>query len=423
MKLLNYSTTRFSLILFILLSVWAVVFYFEINDEIYDSLDEGLENQMDLIIERIRQDETVLSEEGFSEGYSVIREIPYEEAKDFDEIYKDTVVYLENEEDYEPVRMLQDVFEHNGVHYQIEVSTSMVEEDDLVQSLLISLAWLYFGLIISILILNNLLLKKVWYPFYTLLSRLKNFSIERDEKIEFEPSRIEEFSLLNQQIDQLLQKSVESFRSQKQFIENASHELQTPLAISINKLELLVENNKLNEEQLVLVGSALNNLERLTRLNKSLLLLSKIENKQFQEKEKVNFNELVKQTITDFQDLAAYRTNEIILTESADIHYEMNRDLAMILVSNLLKNALIHGAEGKPVSVEIHPGFIEIKNAGNGSALNRETLFSRFKQVGNEGKSTGLGLPISKAIADRFGLRLDYTYKDGHNFKVFFRER
>lgn len=420
MKLLNHSTSRFSLILFLLLSVWAVVFYFEITDEIYDSLDQGLENQMDLIIERIRQDEGMLSDEGFSEGYSVIREIPVHKAREFDEVYKDTVVYLEYEEDYEPVRMLQDVFEHNEVYYQIEVSTSMVEEDDLVESLLISLGWLYVGLIVSILILNNLLLKKVWHPFYTLLSRLKHFSIEKDEKIEFESTRIEEFSLLNQRIEQLLQKSVESFKSQKQFIENASHELQTPLAISINKLELLVENNQLDDEQLVVVGSVLNNLERLTRLNKSLLLLSKIENKQFPKTTQVEFNELIKQTIADFEDLATYKTSEITLTEHARILCEMNQDLAIILVSNLLKNAIIHSPDGKPIAIEIQPDFIEIRNAGDDKPLNREMLFSRFKHVGNEGKSTGLGLAISKAIADRFNLRLEYSYREGHVFRIFF---
>lgn len=420
MKLLNYSTSRFSLILFLLLSVWAVIFYFEIKDEIYDSLDEGLENQADLIIERIQQDETLLKEEGISEGYSVIREIPYEEAEDFDEIYKDTVVYLESEEEFEPVRMLQDVFEHKGVHYQIEVSTSMVEEDDLVTSLLISLAWLYLGLIISILLLNNLLLKNIWHPFYTLLSRLKNFSIEKDETIEFEPSKIEEFTLLNQRIEHLLQKSIESFKSQKHFIENASHELQTPLAISINKLELLVENNRLNEEQLAIVGAVLHNLERLTRLNKSLLLLSKIENKQFQEIEQVNFNSLIKQTISDFEDLASFRRSNIILKEHAQIDYKINPDLATILISNLVKNALIHSPEGKPVEIQIMPGIIEVKNAGDGKPLKKELLFSRFGKLGTEGKSTGLGLAISKAISDRFGLRLEYAYRNGHCFKIFF---
>src|SRR5690606_9639901 len=104
-------------------------------------------------------------------------------------------------------RLLEGVFEHEGSYYKIEVSTSMVEEDDLIQSLLVSLLWLYFGLIISILVLNNLLLKKIWNPFYSLLDRLKTFSIEKEEQIEFESTKVEEFALLNKRVEQLLQKS------------------------------------------------------------------------------------------------------------------------------------------------------------------------------------------------------------------------
>lgn len=419
MKLLNYISSRFLLILFVLLSLWALVFYFAIKDEIYDSIDEGLENQMELVVQRIRSGDTDLLPGGLLDGYTNIREIPRQQAKEFKEIFKDTVLYLHKEEDLEPVRLMEDVFQYNGNHYQIAVSTSMVEEDDLVQSLLVSLMWLYFGLIVSLLILNNLLLKKVWHPFYTLLDRLRDFSIEKDESIEFEGSRIQEFSLLNQRVEQLIKKAVESYKGQKQFIENASHELQTPLAISINKLELLVENYDLDKEQLEIIAAVLNNLERLTRLNKSLLLLSKIENKQFPVAEKVNFNALSKQVIADFEDFALHTANEFTLSEKGTIRYEMNPDLAVILISNLLKNALIHGPDGTPIIIEIHPKRIEISNNG-AHALNKKHLFSRFKHAGNEGKSTGLGLAISKAIADQFGLRLEYVYKQGHQFVIHF---
>src|SRR5690606_22639884 len=134
------------------------------------------------------QDESLLSKEGIPDGYSGIRKISHDEVKGFEETFMDTVVYLKSEDDYEPIRLLEDVFEHDNSFYKIQVSTSMVEEDDLVQSLLISLLWLYFGLIISILILNNLLLKKVWNPFYKFRSQLKNYSIEKDDGIIFESS-------------------------------------------------------------------------------------------------------------------------------------------------------------------------------------------------------------------------------------------
>src|SRR5690606_760416 len=84
-------------------------------------------------------------------------------------------------------------------------------------------------------------------------------------------TQINEFQLLNNSVKKLLEKNIETYNSQKQFIENASHEMQTPLAIGLNKLELLVENHSLDEEALPIVSSVMDNLERLSRLNKSLL--------------------------------------------------------------------------------------------------------------------------------------------------------
>ena len=421
MKLLNYSSLQFLGVLLLLLSIWAVIFYFEINDEIYDSLDGSLENQKELVIHRIQEDRGILDNTGLFEGYTRINEVSYQEYDRFEENYSDTLIYLEEDDEFEPVRLLEDVFELDGAYYKIQVSTSMVEEDDLVESLLISLAWLYLGLIISILVLNNVVMRKVWRPFYSLLEQLNHFSIERDEEITFEATRIREFRLLNKRVEQLIKKAVESYKNQKHFIENASHELQTPLAISINKLELMVENHDLDHEQLEALASVLRNLERLTRLNKSLLLLSKIENQQFHETTLVDFNVLVKQIIEEFGDLSEYQESSIELSQKATIQFQMNPDLAVILISNLVKNALLHGIPGESVKIDVLPSRIRIWNAG-ATVLHQSTLFTRFKDAGKDSSSTGLGLAISKAITSRYDMELNYQYKEGHQFVIVFPE-
>lgn len=421
MKLLNYSSLQFLGVLLLLLSIWAVIFYFEINDEIYDSLDGSLENQKELVIHRIQEDRGILDNTGLFEGYTRINEVSYQEYDRFEENYSDTLIYLEEDDEFEPVRLLEDVFELDGAYYKIQVSTSMVEEDDLVESLLISLAWLYLGLIISILVLNNVVMRKVWRPFYSLLEQLNHFSIERDEEITFEATRIREFRLLNKRVEQLIKKAVESYKNQKHFIENASHELQTPLAISINKLELMVENHDLDHEQLEALASVLRNLERLTRLNKSLLLLSKIENQQFHETTLVDFNVLVKQIIEEFGDLSEYQESSIELSQKATIQFQMNPDLAVILISNLVKNALLHGIPGESVKIDVLPSHIRIWNAG-ATVLHQSTLFTRFKDAGKDSSSTGLGLAISKAITSRYDMELNYQYKEGHQFVIVFPE-
>ena len=421
MKLLNYTTTRFAFVLFVLLSVWAVFFYFQMLDEIYDSMDDGLENQKLLVIRKAQQDSDILDRPEFDDGYYTIQETSYEAVRNLTDTYRDTLMYMQNENEFEPVRLLESGFEQDGSYYKIKLITSMVEEDDLIEDLLWSLLWLYLGLILSILLLNNLVLRRVWDPFYKLLSQLKDFAIEQNRKIAFEHTSIEEFSLLNERVDHLLQKSVQSYISQKRFIENAAHELQTPLAISINKLELFIENENLEEHQLETLASVLSNLERLTRFNKALLLLSQIENQQFPETQLLNFNGLVKEVVSDFRDLSEHKKKSIEISEQGSLEYEMNPDLAVIMISNLVKNSLIHGPAGASVKVKITDRVIRIENSGE-RALPPDQVFSRFQKVGNEKKSTGLGLPISKAIAERFGVRLKYRFSKGHIFEIFFPE-
>jgi len=421
MKLLNYTTTYFSILLLVLISIWAVLFYYAMFDEIYDSLDDGLENQKMLVMQYAENKPAVLDKPNFNESGYTIKKVPFSEIKNVKDQYRDTLMYMQNEEKYEPVRLLESVFEQDGEYYKINVITSMVEEDDQLQNLLIYLIILYFALLISILLLNNVFLRKVWKPFYKLVAQLKTFRIENDDKIQFQKTNIEEFSLLNTRVEKLLEKSKESYNNQKQFIENAAHELQTPLAISINKIELFLEENDLQEQQAIKLISALENLERLTRLNKSLLLLSKIDNDQFTLRERVNIPELIQNAITDFSDFAAHKNMIFNVTENSNLVVDINRDLAIILFTNLIKNAVFHGKAGTTVSIKINDSSVTISNASEAEKLDTEKLFSRFYKKETSNKSTGLGLAISKTIVEKYRYTLHYFYeKQQHIFKVTF---
>ncbi|WP_317191998.1 sensor histidine kinase [Salegentibacter maritimus] len=420
MKLLNYTTSYFSAILLILLAIWAVIFYVEMLDEIYDSLDDGLNNQKMLIINRVKNDPETIKQLDFKEASYKIKTINKEQALRFKDSYRDTLMYMHNEEDFEPVRLLETVFKEGDGFYKLQIFTSMVEEDDLIEDLLFSLILLYIGLILSIVLLNNWILKRVWNPFYNLLQQLKNFRLEKDQKILTISSNIEEFNLLNTRIEQMLEKSISSYNSQKQFIENAAHELQTPLAISINKLELLVENEELNEQQIKLVASVLNNLEGLTRMNKSLLLLSKIENRQFPDEQEIDFVDLVTNLKKDYKDLASHKEMEIKIEVTSYLKHTMNKDLAGILVSNLLKNAIIHGKEGSEIIIEISQNSFRISNVSNRKALDESRLFSRFQKNSESANSNGIGLAIAQSIAEKHQIELRYSFTEKHNFHLDF---
>lgn len=421
MKVLNYTTSYFAVFLLILISIWAGVFYYSMLDEIYDSIDDGLDNQKGLILQKVAVDSSILQKNSFDENDYVITEINPEAAKDFNDTYIDTLMYMQNEEDFEPVRLLKSVFRHENKYYLLLVATSMVEEDDLVAELLYAMIWLYIGLIGTILIINNLLLKKIWAPFYNLLNQLKNFSLVKPSRFNVKKTSIDEFQMLNITAQELLQNNIDAYTSQKHFIENAAHELQTPLAISINKLETLAESTNLSGNELTLLASVMQNLERLTRLNKSLLLLFKIENKLFHDKKEVNINALVKKIMADFSDLLEYNQLSIGVVEQDDVTINMNGDLASILVMNLVKNAIVHNYAGGQIKILLKKQSLTIENTGSKKSLDQQKLFARFNhKPGSETTSTGLGLAIVKAVTDLYSFKLLYTYSGNHSFTLLY---
>ena len=420
MKVLHYTTSYLAVLLLLVLTIWAGIFYYAMLDEIYDSIDDGLDNRKGLILQKLSSDSTILLKSGLEEGDYAIREIPEATAIAYTDHFTDTTMFMQNEQDFEPVRMLNTAFRHNSKYYQLQIATSMVEEDDLVTQLLYALIWLYAGMIITILLLNNFLLKRTWRPFYHLVKQLRKFRLE-NPALDLRNTRIEEFSLLNDAVRKMMQSNIDSYNSQKHFIENASHELQTPLAISINKLETLAESNTLTPRESELLESALDNLSRLTRLNRSLLLLSKIENKQFTTEDPVMLNELVKRVVSDFEDQASYSQITIALEEAGNCNVRINADLAGIMITNLVKNAILHNQPGGTVHIRIGTDFFEISNAGLNYALDTDKLFTRFDKQTTTGPSTGLGLSIVKAITSLYNFQISYSFDNTHRFTIRFR--
>ena len=404
-----------------LLSIWAVVFYYAMFNEIHDSIDDGLENRKMLLIARANEDISLLDKPQYDEYLFTVKQVNYNDYRGFKDVYKDSVMYMVNEKDYEPVRLLESVFKKNEDYYKISVVTSMVEEDDQINNLLKYTLILYAVLVLSILLLNNLFLRKVWRPFYRILDQLKVYQLEKNEPIEFNATNIEEFSLLNKSIEKLLIKTQQSYANQKQFIENASHELQTPLAIAINKLELLFEDETLSETQAEQLQQTLENLERLTRLNRSLLLISKIENDQFQTREEVDVQAVIDKIISDFSEMLTHKNQQVNFDADHKTVKNANSDLIYILFSNLIRNTISHGRSSSEISMKLTDNNFVISNYSHVDSLQNESIFQRFKKIGNNANSTGLGLSIAKSIAEKFGFTLEYHFQNGqHYFTVEF---
>lgn len=422
MKLIQRTIVFMSLALLVTLSIWAFIFYVNMIDEVHDSIDDGLDNSKLLIIHQAGMDPTVLSKHRFDEGNYAIRKISAAQALNHRDEYKDTLMYMENEDDLEPVRLLTTVFEaKENDFYRLKVISSMVEEDDLIEDLFYSLLWLYLVLIVTILVINTLVLRSMWKPFFNYLNRLSQFKLGKNETVQPIQSKTAEFRLLDQVVTEVLESNIRSFHNQKQLIENASHELQTPLAIALNKLHLLAEKEGLSEETVKEIFQTIETLERLTRLNKSLLLLSKIENKQFLNEERIRFNDLVQSVLDDFQDQIEFKELEVSFVAGHELIVNMNGELARILVTNLIKNAIRHNVKRGRLDIQLTPASLQISNSGPDQSLNPDNVFRRFHKESDDHTSTGLGLAIVKSIADLSGFQVAYNYVSGiHLFAVTF---
>lgn len=419
MKLLNHTLSYLSIAFFLVIGIWAAFLYINMLDEIYDSIDDGLENSKILIIQKAARDSSMLRNNTFMENNYAVDEITAQHAARFRDIYIDSTLYMVSEKDHEPVRILKTAFKaSNNKYYQLAVVSSMVEEDDLIEDLFYSILWLYVLLLVSILLTNNLLLRRIWKPFYQVVERLRGFKLESASSIPNVQTRISEFKMLDESVVALLKRVVATYDSQKEFIENASHELQTPLAVSLNKLELLAERESLSEADQQEITTVIGSLERLTRLNKTLLLLSRIENRQFPEMAGVSLNEVADNVISELSDLAAFKKVIISHEHNEVFSYTMNPELARIMVSNLLKNAIIHNVEDGNVSVSTTASSLTISNTGDARAFDSSQIFKRFYKGTNSGQSTGLGLAIVKSIVNHYGLSIQYHFAGRHFFTI-----
>lgn len=426
MKLLNKSLIYLSVSLFFIIGLWSVIFYFNILNEIKESIDEGLDNYKRQIIYQAEKDTTILNKNTFDEGFFAAQEISQTQAILIKDTYIDTLMYMQDADDedleLEPVRMLTSAFEHNGHYYKLSIINSMVEEDDLVTELLKDAFGLYLVLIAFIILINNFVLQRLWQPFYSFLNQLKNYRVGNSKHFPEVKTETKEFSDLQNAVTILLQHNIEIYEQQKQFIGNASHELQTPLAIAITKLELLIEKGNLQNEQAESIAEIMSIVDRLVRLNKSLLLLTKIENKQFLDNQTVSFNEVVKQSINDLEEIAEYKAVKISVSETAELTTHMDVSLANVVVSNLLRNAIFHNFSNGIVLIDISEKSIKISNTGINAPINEQQLFARFYKSENNNNGTGLGLAIAKAICDMYEFHISYRFENSlHCFKIWLK--
>lgn len=299
-----------------------------------------------------------------------------------------------------------------GRNYKIQVRKSQAETDDLVQLILLITVAILLILLVTLFLINRFLLNKLWKPFNTTLLQIKQFNLSGKEKLALEQSDITEFKELNNAVSIMTNRVSQDYDEIKNFTENASHEIQTPLAIIKSKLELLSQSDNLKEEQMDTLQSVYEATNRLSKLNQSLILLTKIDNQQFKGNEEVNLSKLINTHLTNYEELVAAKFITIEAHIDDNVKVNINEALAEILISNLITNSIKHNIDKGIIKIILTKTGFSISNTGIPLKCNPSELFERFKKDRVTSESLGLGLSIVKKICERYGYKIIYNYAD-----------
>ena len=405
----------------VILVGWAVVFYLGIMEEINDEVDDSLEDYTELIITRSLAGKELPAHDSGSNNQYYLREVEPSYALSRPAIfYRDSMVYISEKKETEPARILTTLFkDKEGTYFEVAVYTPTIEKKDLRQAIFQLLVGLFVSLLVAILLINIWVFRRSMRPFYRLVDWLDHSRLGKKNVPLENPTHTTEFRKLNEAVMRYATHSEEVFEQQKQFIGNASHELQTPLAICQNRLEMLMEDETLSELQMEEILKTYQTLEYVSKLNKSLLLLSKIDNSQFVETSEVCINEVLHRYVDDYCEVYDYRGIRLTVEEKGEFRIRMNETLAVVLVTNLLKNAFVHNIDKGEIRIVITSSGIRFGNTGNGEPLDGKRIFERFYQGKKKEGSTGLGLAIVDAVCRQYQLRVSYSAVDGmHCFEV-----
>ena len=335
---------------------------------------------------------------------------------------RDTEVYYANTKKVLPFKILTTNLQWQDRPYHITTYVSSTEISHLIIKVFITEAIILILLLIAIVILNRKSSGILWKPFFSTMKEVKEYDITRNKQLHLPvQTGTAEFDELNKVLTELINNVNTAYYHQKQFVENASHEMQTPLTIIRSKLELLINQPDLTEKAASMLSDITEANDRLSQMNRTLLLLAKIENSQFPDTEEINITSILQQALNN---LKLYYDNFPALTANIEnsVIVKANRSLIEILISNLVNNAIIHNKTDGEINITLQPSHFVIENTGSPLDINPEELFERFRKGSYQTKTTGLGLALVKQICHLYHYEITYAYNSGwHKLKIIFK--
>lgn len=425
MRLLQVNLRSLLLCLLVLVTVSIPVSFFAIREILNEDIDENLALHSEQFVKHIKTFEYLDDLEmdlGIWDQLSYDITIGPASASDTEHRYQNVSMFDSVEHERRPFRILTTPVEIKNRHYLLTIRMSLVDNDRLVFALASVQGVIVVLLAIALLLLNRRLTERLWRPFYHTLNQLKAYELDKNESVEAAATKVVEFQDLNKAVSHLTERNRKTFLQQKEFLENASHELQTPLAVFQTKLDILMQNPSINEEAATTIAELEDAAQRMTRLNKSLLLLSKIDNDQFADSIDVDLSLVTQRIIDNLRTLAGPEI--AINVDTQPVVVKANLSLMEVLFTNLFHNAIRYTTRHGMVNVLLADRTLVVSNVGQPLKMDSDRIFDRFTKEGGDANSTGLGLSIVKKICDYSGFTISYLYQgNNHIFTVVFPAR
>lgn len=419
MRLLNRTLIILILSALLIAGFSSIVEFYWVKNKIEQRVDSRLFREKTYIKEQLKN---IHPENGFS--YNTERASVKFLTKN-NTVVKDSLFYdeiLDENNEKTNYRILLTYVNVKNQNFKVEIRKEVEETKTFIQGIYVTFLITLISIFFIFILLKYFLLKKAWSPFFNTLHKLQ-ISDFQNNHIQFDKHvKIKEFRDLNHELNVLADKVYDEFQSQKTFTENVNHELMTPLAIIRGKLELIIQSENLKEQDLKLVSDIFITIERLTKLNKSLVLLSKMDNHQFDDKASINVQELIDEILNSLEDQIRSQEIKVRKKYDADIDLNMNEMLAYILFANLIKNAIFHNKESKGfITIVLNKNKIEFSNSGKNNNYTQLNIFERFVRENPSEDSIGLGLSIVQKICELSNINIQYSQeKDIHSFRLIF---
>ena len=414
MKLLQQTGRYFLFFSILAFIVGGIVLFFGLGYMLNHEMDENLKHTRATLNNELNKRDSLPPFVEIMDEIIELREVPLLSKL---EIFQDTFFRI-REKDGDKVEFEMELYRQyiytdqiKGKNYRISLNHSKIDDQNLLMTIigLISLLLLFFLIVTNL--FNRYLSVRLWKPFYQIVQQVKQFNPSKSAVHQPVLTNIEEFKTLDQVLEQMTNKIAMDFLSLKQFTENASHEMQTPLAIIRSQIELLLNREQHDEKTLQHLNQIQQSTAKLSKLNKSLLLLNRIENNQFEPVESLDLKDVILQKLDAMELLIADKEIDV-KTDLVPFSISANPDLIDILVSNLISNAIKHNLSKGELNLQLSENSLITRNTGIELNLPAEQLFERFRKADESSKSVGLGLAIVKEICELYGWTVDYKNEE-----------